>query len=142
MLFVEKDRQRPKQREQASRGLSDRAVILILGSIPTIVLAVFDLPVIPRQFQQSLRAGLRRPKTGPLVSDFFGVFDDLATPHRVHLALEAQELRRAGQAQGLRLGLANPQRPLFNSSVAFVGRAGGRGEAPDRSGWALARACG
>lgn len=92
------------------------------------MLAVFDVPLVPNHFQQALRPGLLGPKTGQLVGDFFGVFDDLATPDLIDLALQAEQLCGASQAQGLRLDGANPQRPLFNATVALVDRLSRRGE--------------
>ena len=59
------------------------------------MLAVFDLPLVPNHFQQALRPGLLGPKAGHFVGDFFGVFDLLAVPDLIDLALEAQQLRRA-----------------------------------------------
>ena len=47
------------------------------------MLAVFDLPFVPNQFQQSLGPGFLGPKTGHFISDFFGVFDDLAAAERM-----------------------------------------------------------
>jgi hypothetical protein len=44
------------------------------------MLAVFDLPLVPNHFQQALWPGLLGPKTGHFVGDFFGVFENLATP--------------------------------------------------------------
>jgi len=67
------------------------------------MLAVFDLPLASNQFQQSLRPGFIGPKTGDFISDFFGVFDDLAASDRIDLALEADQLCGASQTQGLRL---------------------------------------
>ena len=92
------------------------------------MLAVFDLPLVPNQFQQSLRPGLLRPKTGHFVSDFFGVFDDLTAPDCIDFAFQADQLRGAGQAQGLRFDGANPERPLFNATVLLVDRLSRRGE--------------
>src|SRR5882724_10105169 len=107
------------------------------------MLAVFDLPLVPNQFQQSLRPGFLGPKTGHFISDFFGVFDDLAASDRIDLALETDQLRGAGQAQGLRLEGANPERPLFNATVVLVDRLSRRGgKEPVKSCRALAKASG
>ena len=92
------------------------------------MLAVFDLPLIPNQRQESLRPGLLRPKTGHFISNFFGVFNDMATPDRVDLALEANQLCGASQTQGLWLDGANPQSPDFNATVVLVDRLSRRGE--------------
>jgi len=56
------------------------------------------------------------------------VFDDLAGPDLIDLALNADQLRGAGQTQGLRLDLANPQGPVFNAPVVLFDGPGGRGE--------------
>ncbi len=92
------------------------------------MLAVFDLPLVPNQFQQSLRPGFLGPKTGHFISDFFGVFDDLTASDQIDLALEAHQLCRASQTQGLRLDGANPERPVFNATVVLVDRLSRRGE--------------
>jgi len=92
------------------------------------MLAVFDLPFVPNQFQQSLGPGFLGPKTGHFISDFFGVFDDLAAAERIDLALEADQLCGASQPQSLRLDGANPERPVFNATVVLVEGLSRRGE--------------
>jgi hypothetical protein len=56
------------------------------------------------------------------------VFENLATPDLIDLALQADQLCGASQAQGLRLDRANPERPLFNATVVLVDRLSRRGE--------------
>ena len=92
------------------------------------MLAVFDLPLVPNQGQQSLWPGFLRPKTGQFISDFFAVFDDLAATDHIDLALKADQLCGASQTQGLRLDGANPECPLFNAPVVLVDRLSRRGE--------------
>src|SRR2546426_547352 len=92
------------------------------------MLAVFNLPLVPNHFQQALRPGLLGPKTGHFVGDFLRMFDDLATPDLIDLALQADQLCGASQAQSLRLDRTNPERPLFNATVVLVDRLSRRGE--------------
>ena len=64
----------------------NRATILILGSIPPMVPAILDFPMVSRLGQQAFRRGLIEPQTGHAISGFFSVFDDLAVPQRINLA--------------------------------------------------------
>ena len=55
----QEDGQRPKQGEIARRGgLTHRAAVLVLGTIPAIVLPIFDAPVPASHFLQSVWIGL------------------------------------------------------------------------------------
>lgn len=55
----EKNRQRPKQGQRAGGvGVAHGTAVLVLGSIPAMVLAVFDAPVAAGQFEQPLGIGL------------------------------------------------------------------------------------
>jgi hypothetical protein len=53
------------------------------------MLAVLNLPMIPNQGQEAIRRRLLRPETGQSVNGVFGVFDNLAPPHLIDLAVDA-----------------------------------------------------
>lgn len=92
------------------------------------MLAVFDLPLVTHPLEQLIGPGLIGPETGHFVSNFFGVFDDLTGPDFIDLALNADQLCCASQTQGLRIDLANPQCPVFHSTVFLFDGPGCRGE--------------
>jgi len=93
----QKDSQRPKQGEIACReGVTDWAAVLVLGTIPAVVLSIFDAPVIAGQLQQAVRTGLLGPIGGHGKADVVGFFDYPALAHLLGVAVEAHDLSHPG----------------------------------------------
>src|SRR6266545_3023105 len=109
-------------------GVPHRATVLILRAIPTMVLAIFNAPVVPGQLPQRWGPGLLRPKSVDRESGFMGFLGDLALAHVLDVAVEANDLGDPGQADGGGVGGDAPEFAPLNSPVAFIQRAGLRGE--------------
>ena len=79
LLLEQENGQRPKQGEITRRSaLTHRAAVLVLGTIPAIVLPIFDAPVVASDFQQGFWTGLLGPIRGHCKTRLIGFFDHLA----------------------------------------------------------------
>ena len=97
LLLEQKDRQGPKQAQIARRyRVPDCTAIFILGAIPSMVLAIFNAPVVPSQLQQGLGSGLLRGEGGHRKNGVVGFFVDLALAHILGVAVQADDLGDTG----------------------------------------------
>ena len=96
LLLEQKNGQGPEQGKIARRnGLTDRATVLILGTIPAIVLTVFDAPMIACDSQQSIGVGFLGPESGHPKTGLVGFFNHLTLAHDLNVAVQAHYLRHA-----------------------------------------------
>ena len=92
------------------------------------VLTIFNAPMITSQLKQLLWRGLLRSKGRHRENHLMGLFADDAFAHMLDVAVDANYLSDARQAHGRRVSRHGPKFAQFNSPVAFIGRAGLRGE--------------
>jgi len=109
-------------------GFAHRAAVFVLGAVASVMLAIFDAPVIAYQLLQLVWPGFLGPKAGKGERHFMGLFDHLSLPHRLDIALDAGQLSRSGQTEGRGGDRSAPELARFNASVALVDRDGLRGE--------------
>ena|ERR1700692_2493819 len=96
LLFEKEDRQRAKEGQVAGGvSLPDGATVLILSAITTMVLAIFNTPVVPGGLQQRLRACFIRPESGDAESRLVGFLGHLAFAHMLDVAVDANHLSHA-----------------------------------------------
>ena len=102
LRFEEENGQRTEQGQIARRRrVAHGAAVLVLGTVPAIVLTIFNTPMVADQFQQWRRPSLLRPVGGHGESDLVGFFDYLALAHRLNVAIDADDLGYSRQADGL-----------------------------------------
>ena len=109
-------------------SIPHRATVLVLSPIATVVLAIFDTPVITGQLKQSLRAGLVRPQGSDCENGFGSFFPHLTLADMLGVAVNANHLGDASQTERRRVSGEAPELALFDSPVALIQRAGLRGE--------------
>jgi hypothetical protein len=108
-LFEQKDGQRTKQAKMVRcGGVPYRAAVFVLGTIPPIVLPIFDAPVAASHFLQSFWTRLLGPIGGEGKAGVVGFFNHLALAHPLSVAMEAHDLSHSGQTHGFGVGRDTP----------------------------------
>jgi hypothetical protein len=104
LLEVE-DRQGTEQGEVLSRASAACATaILILSAIATVVLAIFDAPVIADGLEKLPRSDFVGPKAGDHKTDIEGFLMDDTLAQVLGVGLDAKELSGPRQAESFRIG--------------------------------------
>jgi len=129
-LHAQEDREATQRRVTGRRvGVTHRTVVFPVGAVAAVVLAVFDRgPVFAHGGEELGRRGRGGRTTGQAEDDGDRRLDRGALPD---VALDAEQLRSAGEVRGERLGRSYPDPAPFAAAVIFVvrfgvGRRGGR----------------
>lgn len=129
LIFIKEDRGRTHQGQIARRiGMAHLAVIFPLGMIAPVMLFDFNPPVLSDSFEQELGRGFLGPEAGHPVKRLVGDFDDPAPAEDFDVAIDADNLRGSGQAQGGSIDGDRPEGALFQAPVSLTDRLSLRGK--------------
>lgn len=124
VLHAQEDRQAAQRRVAGRRvGVAHRAAIFAEGDVAAVVLAAFDRrPMFAHRREQLVRRRLRGGAAGEAEDD--GDRRRGRVGRIPDVALDAQELRRAGETRGERVRRDNPDTPPLTPPMVLAERLG------------------